>query len=203
LLVFRGWEGVSASPSKASDVALLTLALSSSAAVMKLGSAAVSCPLFSSSLLDEIKRQMQKLPEFMSMEQVYMFSSSVGLKQEFLDIFGMRAADDQNWQESEREGQFWINLVQQLLRAALSREGFRSKLRSFDSVEVLERDLAMFGFFAALGRSTSAYLAAKGVRDSEESISSLLRYLEGGSVLFYAQLASVSTYQLFIEVNSS
>ncbi len=136
LLVFRGWEGVSASPSKASDVALLTLALSSSAAVMKLGSAAVSCPLFSSSLLDEIKRQMQKLPEFMSMEQVYMFSSSVGLKQEFLDIFGMRAADDQNWQESEREGQFWINLVQQLLRAALSREGFRSKLRSFDSVEV-------------------------------------------------------------------
>ncbi|CAM6027488.1 unnamed protein product [Sphagnum balticum] len=195
-----GWEGVSASPSKASDVALLTLALSSSAAVMKLGSAAVSCPLFSSSLLDEIKRKMQKLPEFMSMEQVYMFSSSVGLKQEFLDIFGMRAADDQNWQESEREGQFWINLVQQLLRAALSREGFRSKLRSFDSVEVLERDLAMFGFFAALGRSTSAYLAAKGVRDSEESISSLLRYLEGGSVLFYAQLASVSTYQLFIEV---
>ncbi|CAK9873735.1 unnamed protein product [Sphagnum jensenii] len=195
-----GWEGVSASPSKASDVALLTLALYSSAAVMKLGSAAVSCPLFSSSLLDEIKRQMQKLPEFMSMEQVYMFSSSVGLKQEFLDIFGMRAADDQNWQESEREGQFWINLVQQLLRAALSREGFRSKLRSFDSVEVLERDLAMFGFFAALGRSTSAYLAAKGVRDSEESISSLLRYLEGGSVLFYAQLASVSTYQLFIEV---
>ncbi|CAM6031588.1 unnamed protein product [Sphagnum compactum] len=195
-----GWEEVSASPSKASDVALLTLALSSSAAVTKLGSAAVSCPLFSSSLLDEIKRQMQKLPEFMSMEQVYMFSSSVGLKQEFLDIFGMRAANDQNWQESEREGLFWINLVQQLLRAALSREGFRSKLRSFDSVEVLERDLAMFGFFAALGRSTSAYLAAKGVRDSEESISSLLRYLEGGSVLFYAQLASVSTYQLFIEV---
>ncbi|CAM6050274.1 unnamed protein product [Sphagnum compactum] len=195
-----GWEEVSASPSKASDVALLTLALSSSAAVMKLGSAAVSCPLFSSSLLDEIKRQMQKLPEFMSMEQVYMFSSSVGLKQEFLDIFGIRAANDQNWQESEREGLFWINLVQQLLRAALSREGFRSKLRSFDSVEVLERDLAMFGFFAALGRSTSAYLAAKGVRDSEESISSLLRYLEGGSVLFYAQLASVSTYQLFIEV---
>jgi hypothetical protein len=42
-------------------------------------------------------------------------------------------------------------------------------------MQVLERDLAMFGFFAALGRSTSAYLAAKGVRDSEESISSLLR----------------------------
>jgi hypothetical protein len=65
---------------------------------------------------------------------------------------------------------------------------------------VLEMDLAVFGFFAALGSSTSAYLAAKGVRDAEESLSSLLRYLEGGSVLYYPQLASVSTYQLFIEV---
>jgi hypothetical protein len=40
---------------------------------------------------------------------------------------------------------------------------------------VLEMDLAVFGFFAALGSSTSAYLAAKGVRDAEESLSSLLR----------------------------
>ncbi|CAN5957392.1 unnamed protein product [Sphagnum jensenii] len=185
---------------KASDMALLMLALSNSAVVMKLGSAAVSCPLFSSSLMEEIKQLMQKLPEFMSMDQVYTFSSSVGLKQEFLEIFGLRAADDQNWQESGREGVFWVNLVHQLLWAALSREGFVSKLKAFDSIEVLEMDLAVFGFFAALGSSTSAYLAAKGVRDAEESLSSLLSYLEGGSVLYYPQLASVSTYQLFIEV---
>ncbi|CAM6050673.1 unnamed protein product [Sphagnum compactum] len=195
-----GWEGASVGPSKASDMALLMLALSNSAVVMKLGSAAVSCPLFSSSLMEEIKRLMQKLPEFMSMDQVYTFSSSVGLKQEFLEIFGLRAADDQNWQESGREGVFWVNLVHQLLWAALSREGFVSKLKAFDSIEVLEMDLAVFGFFAALGSSTSAYLAAKGVRDAEESLSSLFRYLEGGSVLYYPQLASVSTYQLFIEV---
>ncbi|KAH9542515.1 hypothetical protein CY35_13G011400 [Sphagnum magellanicum] len=195
-----GWEGVGVGPSKASDTALLMLALSNSAVVMKLGSAAVSCPLFSSSLMEEIKRLMQKLPEFMSMDQLYTFSSSVGLKQEFLEIFGLRAANDQNWQESGREGVFWVNLVHQLLWAALSREGFVSKLKAFDSIEVLEMDLAVFGFFAALGSSTSAYLAAKGVRDAEESLSSLLRYLEGGSVLYYPQLASVSTYQLFIEV---
>jgi hypothetical protein len=42
-------------------------------------------------------------------------------------------------------------------------------------MQVLEMDLAVFGFFAALGSSTSAYLAAKGVRDAEESLSSLLR----------------------------
>ncbi|CAK9200674.1 unnamed protein product [Sphagnum troendelagicum] len=199
-VTFIGWEGASVGPSKGSDMALLMLALSNSAVVMKLGSAAVSCPLFSSSLMEEIKRLMQKLPEFMSMDQVYTFSSSVGLKQEFLEIFGLRAADDQNWQESGREGVFWVNLVHQLLWAALSREGFVSKLKAFDSIEVLEMDLAVFGFFAALGSSTSAYLAAKGVRDAEESLSSLLSYLEGGSVLYYPQLASVSTYQLFIEV---
>jgi hypothetical protein len=174
-VTFIGWEGASVGPSKASDMALLMLALSNSAVVMKLGSAAVSCPLFSSSLMEEIKRLMQKLPEFMSMDQVYTFSSSVGLKQEFLEIFGLQAADDQNWQESGREGVFWVNLVHQLLWAALSREGFVSKLKAFDSIEVLEMDLAVFGFFAALGSSTSAYLAAKGVRDAEESLSSLLR----------------------------
>jgi hypothetical protein len=136
LPVFRGWEGAGVGPSKASDMALLMLALSNSAVVMKLGSAAVACPLFSSSLMEEIKRLMQKLPEFMSMDQLYTFSSSVGLKQEFLEIFGLRAANDQNWQESGREGVFWVNLVHQLLWAALSREGFVSKLKAFDSIEV-------------------------------------------------------------------
>lgn len=36
-------------------------------------------------------------------------------------------------------------------------------------------DLAVFGFFAVLGRNTRAYLASKGVSDSEESVESLLR----------------------------
>lgn len=50
-----------------------------------------------------------------------------------------------------------------------------SEWLSFLKVQVLERDLAVFGFFATLGRSTRAYLAAKGVPDSEESLASLLR----------------------------
>jgi hypothetical protein len=41
---------------------------------------------------------------------------------------------------------------------------------------MLEReDFVMFGFFTGLGRSTSAYLAARGVRDTEESLSRLLK----------------------------
>lgn len=40
----------------------------------------------------------------------------------------------------------------------------------------LQKDLGLFGFFVALGRSTRAYLASRGVGDSEESLASLLRY---------------------------
>lgn len=44
-------------------------------------------------------------------------------------------------------------------------------------VQDLQQDLGLFGFFVALGRSTRAYLASRGVGDSEESLASLLRYL--------------------------
>lgn len=105
-------------------------------AVMKLGSAAVSCPPFSALLPDEVSRQMQKLPEYLSMEKVYSVSSSVGLRREFLNTCGSRAADDKKWKSNEREGAFWVDLVQQVLKAALIREGVKSKLKAFDSVEV-------------------------------------------------------------------
>lgn len=43
-------------------------------------------------------------------------------------------------------------------------------------MRMLEReDFVMFGFFTGLGRSTSAYLASRGVRDMEESLSRLLK----------------------------
>jgi hypothetical protein len=43
-------------------------------------------------------------------------------------------------------------------------------------MQVLEKDLAVFGFFVALGRRTRAYLASRGVGDAEDAIASLLRY---------------------------
>ncbi|XP_024394621.1 uncharacterized protein [Physcomitrium patens] len=195
-----GWEGTAASPSNASDVALLKLFLTCSAAITKLGATAVSCPLFTSLLPEEIGRQIQKLLEFMSIEDIYKFSCSIGFKRQFLDNFGSRAADVQKWQANEREGVFWINLIQQLLCAALVREGVHLKLQVTEGIEDLQQDLGLFGFFVALGRSTRAYLASRGVGDSEESLASLLRYLDGGSVLFYPQFARVSSYQLFVEV---
>lgn len=182
-----------------SDVELLKLAISTTAALLLLGSAPVSNPIFSLVLLQRISHLMEKLQEFIPMNQVYRFCSDTGLKRQFLENFGSRAADDKKWRDAA-EGEFWVYLVHQLLREALIREGVRLRLKSRDPIEVLEMDLAVFGFFAVLGRNTRAYLASKGVSDSEESVESLLRYMEGGSVLFYPQLATIPVYQLFIEV---
>lgn len=196
-----GWEGVSICPSKASDVCLVTLAISCAAAIAKLGAAKLSCPLCFSTLVDEIGRLMNMLVEFLPIDQVYKFASSVGLRSQFLGNFGYRAAQYQDTAElGGEEGAFWVDLVQQLLRGSMVREHIRTKLTSYDSVEVLERDLAVFGFFAALGRRTQTYLSANGSVDSDERIAGLLRYLIGGSTLFYPQLASLNTYQFFIEV---
>ena len=132
----RGWEGTATSPSNASDVALLSLSLSSSAAITTLGATAVSCPPFTTLLPEEISRQMLKLAECMSIEEVYTFSCNVGFKRQFLDNFGARAADVEKWQANGKEGAFWINLIQQLLCAALVREGVHLKLQVTDGIEV-------------------------------------------------------------------
>ena len=86
--------------------------------------------------------------------------------------------------------------------------------------------MAIFGFFIALGRNTQAFLSANGFDSSDELIEGLTRYayikliyprrsilihnnvsflsfrfLIGGSVLFYPQLSSISSYQLYVEVS--
>ncbi|KAH7443213.1 hypothetical protein KP509_02G026100 [Ceratopteris richardii] len=198
-----GWEGVSVCPSKASDVSLITLALNSSGAVMKLGSARLSCPIWFSTLNDEIARLMNVFVEFLPIDQVYNFTSSVGLRSQFFENFGSRAVQYRDSGElAGEEGAFWIDVVQQLLRGAIVREHIRRKLTSYDSIEVLERDLAVFGFFAALGRRTQKFLSENGSVESDDRIAGLLRYLIGGCTLFYPQLSSLNTYQFFIEVVS-
>ncbi|VAI75504.1 unnamed protein product [Triticum turgidum subsp. durum] len=92
-----------------------------------------------------------------------------------------------------------IGLQKQLLRA-LDREKIWSRLTTSETIEVLEKDLAIFGFFIALGRSTQVYLSSKSHTDSNDSINSIVRYLIGGSVLYYPQLSSISSYQLYVEV---
>ncbi|XP_057865210.2 uncharacterized protein LOC131072923 isoform X1 [Cryptomeria japonica] len=196
-----GWEGMSLNPSKASDVSLLMLALNCIASVIKLGLAKVSCPQFSSTLSDMTGKLMNTLASLIPIDQVYHFTTQVGLRREFLAYFGPRAATYRGQNDvGGEEGAFWVDLVQQQLRGAIDKERMWSKLTTYESIEVLERDLAIFGFFAALGRRTQSYLDASNIDNIDETFASFLRYLVGGSVLFYPQLASVSTYQFFVEV---
>ncbi|CAI9289764.1 unnamed protein product [Lactuca saligna] len=164
-------KGTSVTSGDASDRSLLLFALSCIAAITKLGPTKVSCTQFYS-LLPEITVH-----------------------------FGHRAAacrvkDDQGTEEVL----FWVSLVQRHLQRAIDRERIWSRLTTCESIEVLDKDLAIFGFFIALGRRTQLYLSANNFEAAPKPIEGLIRYLIGGSVLYYPQLSSISSYQLYVEV---
>ncbi|XP_009620650.1 uncharacterized protein [Nicotiana tomentosiformis] len=191
----------SLSPGNAGAVSLLMLALSCIAAVMKLGAAKLSCTQFSSVIPDTLGRLMNMLVEFIPLRQAYHSVKPIGLRREFLVHFGPRAAACRVQNDSGTdEVIFWVSLVQKQLQRAIDRERIWSRLTTSESIEVLEKDLAIFGFFIALGRSTQAFLSENGFGTLDEPVEELIRYLIGGSVLYYPQLASISSYQLYVEV---
>ncbi|KAL6644637.1 hypothetical protein ACP70R_016245 [Stipagrostis hirtigluma subsp. patula] len=183
-----------------SDLSLLMLGLICLAAITKLGSAKVSCQQFSSMVPDIIGRFMDMLLEFVPLSKAYNLTKDIGLQREFLYTFGPRAAVPKFTNDNGAELSFWIDLVQKQLLRALDREKIWSRLTTSESIEVLEKDLAIFGFFIALGRSTQGYLSSKSITDLDDSLNGIVRYLIGGSVLYYPQLSSISSYQLYVEV---
>eukprot|EP00257_Ricinus_communis_P022061 XP_015581689.1 uncharacterized protein LOC8269720 [Ricinus communis] len=194
-------EGMSLDSGNGCDIALLLLALSCIAAITKLGPTKVSCPQFFSMISDNTGRLMEMLVDFVPVGQAYHYIKDIGLRREFLVHFGPRAAafgvkDDC----SSEEVVFWVNLIQKQLQQAIDRERIWSRLTTSESIEVLEKDLAIFGFFIALGRSTQSYLSANGFNVIDDPIEAFIRYLIGGSVLYYPQLSSISSYQLYVEV---
>lgn len=194
-------KGVSQIPGSACDVSLLMLALSCQAALMKLGPTKISCTAFFSTIPETIGRLMDMLLEFVSIRQAYRSMKDIGLRREFLVHFGPRAGGCRgNNDGCTEEVKFWVNLVQKQLQKAIDRERIWSRLTTSESIEVLEKDLAIFGFFIALGRSTQSYLSANGFNSSGEPIESIIRYLSCGAVLYYPQLSSISSYQLYVEV---
>ncbi|KAF3668308.1 hypothetical protein T459_22439 [Capsicum annuum] len=191
----------SISPRNASDASLIMLALICIAAIMKLGAAKLLCTQFSSLVPETLGRLMDMLVEFVSLRQAYHSVKPIGLRREFLVHFGSRAAACRVQTDSGTEEViFWVSLVQKQLQRAIDRERIWSRLTTSESIEVLEKDLAIFGFFIALGRSTKAFLYENGFDTLDEPIEELIRYLIGGSVLYYPQLASISSYQLYVEV---
>lgn len=185
----------------ATDISLLLLALVCTAAIIKLGPAKVSCSQFYSMIPDVTGSLMDVLVGTISIHEAYHAVKELGLRREFLVHFGPRAAfcgvtDDCITDEVV----FWVDLAQKQLQRAISREKLWSRLTTSESIEVLERDLAIFGFFVALGRSTKSFLAANGFDKIPEPIEGFIRYLVGGCVLYYPQFSSISSYELYVEV---
>ncbi|CAH2054033.1 unnamed protein product [Thlaspi arvense] len=183
------------------EVSLLMLVLHCIAAITKLGPAKFSCPPFFSLVPDTAGRLMEKFVDFVPLPQAYHSIKGIGLQREFLTHFGPRAALGRvKGDFAADEVVFWVDLMQKQLQRAIDREKIWSRLTTSESIEVLERDLAIFGFFIALGRSTQSYLAANGFHSLENPLEDLVRHLIGGSVLYYPQLSAISSYQLFVEV---
>lgn len=194
-------KGMSLGSGNASDISLLMLALTCIEAIMNLGQAKISCSQFFSMIPDITGRLMDMLVDFIPIHQAYHSIKDIGLQREFLVHFGPRAAACRvkNARGTE-EVVFWVDLIQKQLQRAIDRERIWSKLTTSESIEVLERDLAIFGFFIALGRSTQSFLSANGYDVIDDPIEGFIRYLIGGSVLCYPQLSSISSYQLYVEV---
>ncbi|CAJ2672760.1 unnamed protein product [Trifolium pratense] len=187
--------------SSASDVSLLLLALTCIAAIAKLGPAKVSCSQFFSMSTEITGSLMDMLVGLIPISQAYNSITDVGLHREFLVHFGPRAAAGRAKDEwGSEEVVFWVNLVQRQLQQAIDKEKIWSRLTTSECIEVLEKDLAIFGFFIALGRSTRTFLLANGFDTLDDPIEDSIRYLIGGSVLYYPQLSSISSYQLYVEV---
>ncbi|KAM5559414.1 hypothetical protein ABKV19_020860 [Rosa sericea] len=194
-------KGILVGSNNASDITFLMLALTCNAAITKLGQAKVSCPQFFSTIPDITGRLMDMLVDFIPIRQAYHSIKDIGLRREFLVHFGPRAAACRVKNDGgSEEVVFWVDLVQRQLQRAIDRERIWSRLTTSESIEVLERDLAIFGFFIALGRSTQSYLSANGFDVLDDPLEGYVRFLIGGSVLYYPQLSSISSYQLYVEV---
>jgi hypothetical protein len=194
-------KGASLGSGTASDRSLLMLALSCMAAIAKLGPTKTSCPQFLATFPDITGRLMDVLIEFVSIRQAYEYIKGIGLRREFLVHFGPQAASCRVKNDKDTEEvSFWVGLVQKQLRQAIERERIWSRLTTPETIEVLDRDLAIFGFFIALGRSTQSYLSSNGYEALDKPIEGFIRYMIGGSVLYYPQLSSISSYQLYVEV---
>ncbi|KAI4370164.1 hypothetical protein MLD38_018540 [Melastoma candidum] len=188
-------------PGKSSDISLVMLALTCIAAITKLGTAKVSCSQFFSMLPEITGKLMETLVDLQPIQQAYASIKKVGLKSEFLSHFGSRAASCRVRNDGDVEELiFWVNLVQKQLQRATDRERIWSRLTTSESIEVLVKDLAIFGFFIALGRRTQAFLTANGFDVVPDPLEGLIRFFIGGSVLYYPQLSSISSYQLYVEV---
>ncbi|CAL1378217.1 unnamed protein product [Linum trigynum] len=178
-----------------SGVAGIVLAISSCAAVGKLGSARISSPLLLCSSEDVLVELMDLSHSLVEVEKLHHLAIEAGFERNFLSHFGSKILPCNKTEELE----FWIGLAQQKLSVAFCEEVIM-KPTANSSSKVNADTLATLGLFAYLGKKTRLFLAKMGIKDLDELLKDLLSYLECGSLFIYPDLAHVSCYQCFIEV---
>ncbi|WJX79541.1 hypothetical protein P8452_62653 [Trifolium repens] len=184
-----------------SEVSLLMLALTCIAAITKIGPTKLYCSQFFSMSTEITGSLMDMLVGIIPISQVYSFVRDAGLCREFLVHFGPRAAACRGKvEQGSQEVIFWVYIAQRHLQKVIDKERIWSRLTTSESIEVLEKDLAIFGFFIALGRSTRSYLLSNGFNSLDDPVEDFIRHLIVGSVLYYPELSSISSYQLYVEV---
>ncbi|KAF2323446.1 hypothetical protein GH714_035488 [Hevea brasiliensis] len=106
------------SPVKEIGVAGIIAAISCCAAVGKLGSGRISCPMFTLSIEDVLVELMDLSYSLVEVEKLHQLATEAGFELNFLSHFGAKILPCNNIEELE----FWIGLAQRKLSAAFCRE---------------------------------------------------------------------------------
>ncbi|XP_012073417.1 uncharacterized protein LOC110008590 isoform X2 [Jatropha curcas] len=188
-----------------SGVAGIIVATSCCAAVGKLGSGRISCPLFIFSIEDVLIELLDLSHSLVEVDKLHQLATEAGFELNFLFHFGAKFMPCNKIEELE----FWIGLAQQKLSAALYKEilvgGIENSHENansavHESLLVQADSLATLGLFTYLGKKTRLFLSKMSVKDLDELVKDFLNYLECGILFTHPELASISAYESFMEV---
>ncbi|XP_012445731.1 uncharacterized protein LOC105769566 isoform X1 [Gossypium raimondii] len=178
-----------------SGVAGIIVAISCCAAVEKLCSEHISCPLSKILVGDAITELMDLSHGIVSVDKLHKLATEAGFETHFLSHFGAKVLSGKKSDDLE----FWIGLAQRKLSVAFTKETTIPGKLVFNS-KVQADSLATLGLFAYLGRRTRLFLSQLRINDLDELVKDFLSYLECGILFIYPEFSSISVYQFFMEV---
>ncbi|XP_017602867.1 uncharacterized protein LOC108449975 isoform X1 [Gossypium arboreum] len=178
-----------------SGVAGIIVAISCCAAVEKLCSEHISCPLSKILVGDAIAELMDLSHGIVSVDKLHKLATEAGFETHFLSHFGAKVLSGKKSDDLE----FWIGLAQRKLSVAFTKETTIPGKLAFNS-KVQADSLATLGLFAYLGRQTRLFLSQLRINDLDELVKDFLSYLECGILFIYPEFSSISVYQFFMEV---
>ncbi|MBA0565348.1 hypothetical protein Golob_010232, partial [Gossypium lobatum] len=177
-----------------SGVAGIIVAISCCAAVEKLCSEHLSCPLSKILVGDAIAELMDLSHGIVSVDKLHKLATEAGFETHFLSHFGAKVLSGKKSDDLE----FWIGLAQRKLSVAFTKETTIPGKLAFNS-KVQADSLATLGLFAYLGRRTRLFLSQLRINDLDELVKDFLSYLECGILFIYPEFSSISVYQFFME----